>query len=210
MHVHYYYLHPITTITATTTTTTTTITSITTTTTPQLDPFQSSTYPPPDCFPPPTSHSRILPHRIPHRRPPCRTKHRKRPNPRSNHNNRTPLFWKKTMNSRTFPLKVRSLYTTTPTTSTRSNEQASKLASYSASGTQAQHTKTHKDEEDKELTTPDWDQEEAEKPSGSAANGNNEHLWEESWDDDDAAEDFSNQLKCVSLSLSSIIIRIHI
>ncbi|KAJ5587715.1 DSS1/SEM1 family-domain-containing protein [Penicillium hispanicum] len=38
----------------------------------------------------------------------------------------------------------------------------------------------------------DWPQEEAEQ---SAANGGNEHLWEESWDDDDAAEDFSKQLK---------------
>lgn len=42
----------------------------------------------------------------------------------------------------------------------------------------------------------DWPQEEAEQPSGSA-NGNDVHLWEESWDDDDAAEDFSKQLKCV-------------
>ncbi|KAJ5946547.1 hypothetical protein N7454_003386 [Penicillium verhagenii] len=39
---------------------------------------------------------------------------------------------------------------------------------------------------------PDWSQEEAEQ---SAANEGNEHLWEESWDDDDAAEDFSKQLK---------------
>lgn len=40
---------------------------------------------------------------------------------------------------------------------------------------------------------PDWPQEEAEQAAG--ANGGNEHLWEESWDDDDAAEDFSKQLK---------------
>lgn len=39
----------------------------------------------------------------------------------------------------------------------------------------------------------DWPQEEAEQ----AANGNTVHLWEESWDDDDAAEDFSKQLKYV-------------
>lgn len=38
----------------------------------------------------------------------------------------------------------------------------------------------------------DWDQEEAEQ---SATNEGNDHLWEESWDDDDAAEDFSKQLK---------------
>jgi 26 proteasome complex subunit DSS1 len=43
----------------------------------------------------------------------------------------------------------------------------------------------------------DWPQEEAEQAAGSAANGGNEHLWEESWDDDDAAEDFSKQLKYV-------------
>jgi len=41
----------------------------------------------------------------------------------------------------------------------------------------------------------DWDQEEAEKASGAA--NDNAHLWEESWDDDDAAEDFSKQLQCV-------------
>lgn len=45
--------------------------------------------------------------------------------------------------------------------------------------------------------TTDWPQEEAEQSAGSAANGGNEHLWEESWDDDDAAEDFSKQLKYV-------------
>lgn len=44
-------------------------------------------------------------------------------------------------------------------------------------------------------TTTDWPAEEAEQPSG--ANGHNAHLWEESWDDDDTAEDFSKQLKCV-------------
>jgi 26 proteasome complex subunit DSS1 len=43
--------------------------------------------------------------------------------------------------------------------------------------------------------TTDWPQEEAEQAAGSAANGGNEHLWEASWDDDDAAEDFSKQLK---------------
>jgi 26 proteasome complex subunit DSS1 len=43
----------------------------------------------------------------------------------------------------------------------------------------------------------DWPQEEAEPTSGSTANGGSEHLWEESWDDDDAAEDFSKQLQCV-------------
>jgi hypothetical protein len=37
----------------------------------------------------------------------------------------------------------------------------------------------------------DWTQEEAEVP------GDNTHLWEESWDDDDTSEDFSAQLKFV-------------
>jgi 26 proteasome complex subunit DSS1 len=35
----------------------------------------------------------------------------------------------------------------------------------------------------------DWTQEEAQVPGG------NTHLWEESWDDDDADEEFSKQLK---------------
>ena len=44
----------------------------------------------------------------------------------------------------------------------------------------------------------DWPQEESEQ---AGANGTENHLWEESWDDDDAAEDFSKQLKCVDFSL---------
>lgn len=35
----------------------------------------------------------------------------------------------------------------------------------------------------------DWPEEDTELPSG------NQHLWEESWDDDDTNEDFSKQLK---------------
>ncbi|OQD77897.1 hypothetical protein PENDEC_c002G02545 [Penicillium decumbens] len=50
------------------------------------------------------------------------------------------------------------------------------------------------DDEFEDFPVEDWPQEEAEQ-AGSAANGGNEHLWEESWDDDDAAEDFSKQLK---------------
>jgi 26 proteasome complex subunit DSS1 len=46
------------------------------------------------------------------------------------------------------------------------------------------------------LLSTDWPQEETEQASGSA-NDTNVHLWEESWDDDDAAEDFSKQLKYV-------------
>lgn len=51
-------------------------------------------------------------------------------------------------------------------------------------------------------TRPDWPQEEAEQTTGSAANDGSEHLWEESWDDDDAAEDFSKQLQCVPFPTS--------
>lgn len=50
----------------------------------------------------------------------------------------------------------------------------------------------------------DWPQEEAEQAAGTAANGDTVHLWEESWDDDDAAEDFSKQLKCVSFPFELI------
>jgi 26 proteasome complex subunit DSS1 len=38
---------------------------------------------------------------------------------------------------------------------------------------------------------PDWTQDETE------VQGDNTHLWEESWDDDDTSEDFSAQLKYV-------------
>lgn len=41
---------------------------------------------------------------------------------------------------------------------------------------------------------PDWAEEETEAAGGS---GGTEHLWEESWDDDDTNDDFSAQLKCV-------------
>lgn len=39
--------------------------------------------------------------------------------------------------------------------------------------------------------TTDWEQDETEAASGGAA----QHLWEESWDDDDTSDDFSAQLK---------------
>lgn len=41
------------------------------------------------------------------------------------------------------------------------------------------------------VTPLDWSQEDTEVP------GDNTHLWEESWDDDDTSEDFSAQLKYV-------------
>lgn len=40
----------------------------------------------------------------------------------------------------------------------------------------------------------DWNDAEAE----LAIPGGKEHLWEENWDDDDADDDFSSQLKCVN------------
>ncbi|PLB39974.1 DSS1/SEM1 family-domain-containing protein [Aspergillus taichungensis] len=48
------------------------------------------------------------------------------------------------------------------------------------------------DDEFEDFPVEDWPQEESEQ---AGANGTENHLWEESWDDDDAAEDFSKQLK---------------
>lgn len=49
------------------------------------------------------------------------------------------------------------------------------------------------DDEFEDFPVDDW------QPEDSEAQTNNgpaqEHLWEESWDDDDAADDFSNQLR---------------
>lgn len=45
-----------------------------------------------------------------------------------------------------------------------------------------------------DLLSVDWPQEEAEVPGAT----NSDHLWEESWDDDDTNEDFSKQLQCVA------------
>ncbi|KAL1954658.1 hypothetical protein VTO42DRAFT_852 [Malbranchea cinnamomea] len=47
------------------------------------------------------------------------------------------------------------------------------------------------DDEFEDFPVEDWPQEEAEVPGGT----NSDHLWEESWDDDDTNEDFSKQLK---------------
>lgn len=52
-----------------------------------------------------------------------------------------------------------------------------------------------------EINPEDWPQEEAEgsgnSSSGNVNGGNSDHLWEESWDDDDTNEDFSKQLKYI-------------
>lgn len=45
------------------------------------------------------------------------------------------------------------------------------------------------DDEFEDFPVENWSQEETENASNSL------HLWEESWDDDDASEDFSIQLK---------------
>ncbi|KAE8394320.1 hypothetical protein ETB97_000956 [Aspergillus alliaceus] len=59
---------------------------------------------------------------------------------------------------------------------------------------QQKPTVLEEDDEFEDFPVEDWPQEETEQASGSA-NGANVHLWEESWDDDDAAEEFSKQLK---------------
>ena len=59
------------------------------------------------------------------------------------------------------------------------------------------------------LTLPDWPENETE----AATQGeSSKHLWEESWDDDDTSDDFSQQLKYVSTprtGKSTILTRIY-
>ncbi|KAL4935455.1 DSS1/SEM1 family-domain-containing protein [Aspergillus oleicola] len=57
---------------------------------------------------------------------------------------------------------------------------------------QQKPTALEEDDEFEDFPVDDWPENETEQ---ATANGNNVHLWEESWDDDDAAEDFSKQLK---------------
>ncbi|KAF2735210.1 26 proteasome-like protein complex subunit Sem1, partial [Polyplosphaeria fusca] len=45
------------------------------------------------------------------------------------------------------------------------------------------------DDEFEDFPIEDWQEEDTQLP------GNNSHLWEESWDDDDANDDFAVQLK---------------
>jgi len=45
------------------------------------------------------------------------------------------------------------------------------------------------DDEFEDFPAEDWAEEDTELPSG------NQHLWEESWDDDETNDDFSKQLK---------------
>ncbi|KAK4141761.1 DSS1/SEM1 family-domain-containing protein [Dichotomopilus funicola] len=48
------------------------------------------------------------------------------------------------------------------------------------------------DDEFEDFPVEDWEPEETEAANGSGAP---QHLWEESWDDDDTSDDFSAQLK---------------
>jgi hypothetical protein len=50
------------------------------------------------------------------------------------------------------------------------------------------------------LNQTDWPAEETESAAQTASgNGTTQHLWEESWDDDDTSDDFSAQLRYVPL-----------
>jgi hypothetical protein len=44
----------------------------------------------------------------------------------------------------------------------------------------------------------DWEAEDTEAANGGGGGEGTQHLWEESWDDDDTTDDFSTQLKYVS------------
>jgi 26 proteasome complex subunit DSS1 len=48
------------------------------------------------------------------------------------------------------------------------------------------------DDEFEDFPVEDWPAEETEAATGS---GTTQHLWEESWDDDDTSDDFSSQLR---------------
>jgi len=50
-------------------------------------------------------------------------------------------------------------------------------------------TALEEDDEFEDFPVEDWTEEDTEVP------GDNTHLWEDSWDDDDTSEDFSAQLK---------------
>ncbi|KAI1276077.1 DSS1/SEM1 family-domain-containing protein [Xylaria sp. FL0933] len=52
------------------------------------------------------------------------------------------------------------------------------------------------DDEFEDFPVEDWPAEETESAAQTASgNGTTEHLWEESWDDDDTSDDFSAQLR---------------
>jgi len=79
-----------------------------------------------------------------------------------------------------------------------SSSSASSTAQATASDKTTDSTKDGKptaaaaleeDDEFEDFPVENWTQEDTEAP------GDNTHLWEESWDDDDTSEDFSAQLK---------------
>ncbi|KAL2858406.1 DSS1/SEM1 family-domain-containing protein [Aspergillus pseudodeflectus] len=74
------------------------------------------------------------------------------------------------------------------------SEDKKEKAEASQQPQQQKPTVLEEDDEFEDFPVDDWPENETEQASGST-NGNNVHLWEESWDDDDAAEDFSKQLK---------------
>ncbi|KAI1111846.1 DSS1/SEM1 family-domain-containing protein [Nemania sp. NC0429] len=52
------------------------------------------------------------------------------------------------------------------------------------------------DDEFEDFPVEDWPAEETESAAQTASgNGTTQHLWEESWDDDDTSDDFSTQLR---------------
>ncbi|KAI0204919.1 DSS1/SEM1 family-domain-containing protein [Astrocystis sublimbata] len=55
------------------------------------------------------------------------------------------------------------------------------------------------DDEFEDFPVEDWPAEETESAAQTTASGNGttQHLWEESWDDDDTSDDFSAQLRYV-------------
>ncbi|KAF5869892.1 putative 26 proteasome complex subunit protein [Botrytis fragariae] len=72
-----------------------------------------------------------------------------------------------------------------PTTKATSADKSSA----DASKDQKPVTTLEEDDEFEDFPVENWSQEDTEVP------GDNTHLWEESWDDDDTSEDFSAQLK---------------
>ena len=84
-------------------------------------------------------------------------------------NKSQPLLWERTTNLRTFPSKVRQI---------------------DGSATVFLRRALLYSKHDADICTPkDWAEEDTEDP------GANQHLWEESWDDDDTSDDFAKQLK---------------
>ncbi|PGH33368.1 26 proteasome complex subunit DSS1 [[Emmonsia] crescens] len=83
-----------------------------------------------------------------------------------------------------------------PSTSTQSTSQ--KQPDAVPQTQQQKPAALEEDDEFEDFPVEDWPQEEAETTgfaSGAAGGDTTNHLWEESWDDDDTNEDFSKQLK---------------